>query len=126
GIKPKHQVVLLAAPLHIPDILGNLPEDVVVVRSLCGSGKGNVIVLFAQAGKTLPARFAAAKECLTSDGGLWVAWPKKTSGVKTDLNENLIRAIGLAAGLVDNKVCAIDETWSGLRFVWRLKDRPKG
>lgn len=54
---------------------------------------------------------------------LWIAWPKKSSGVATDLDENLIRAIGLAAGLVDNKVCAIDQTWSGLRFVIRLRDR---
>jgi hypothetical protein len=61
---------------------------------------------------------------MTPAGGLWVAWPKKASGVPTDLNENLIREIGLAAGMVDNKVCAIDETWSGLRFVFRLKDRP--
>ena len=58
-------------------------------------------------------------------GGLWVAWPKRSSGVSTDLDENLVREIGLAEGLVDNKVCAIDATWSGLRFVWRLRDRPQ-
>jgi hypothetical protein len=54
-----------------------------------------------------------------------VAWPKRSSGVSTDLDENLVREIGLAEGLVDNKVCAIDATWSGLRFVWRLRDRPQ-
>ena len=56
-------------------------------------------------------------------GGLWIAWPKRASGVPTDLDENVVRDVGLAAGLVDNKVCAIDETWSGLRFVIRLRDR---
>jgi hypothetical protein len=60
---------------------------------------------------------------LDKSGGLWIAWPKTSSGVETDLTESTIRDIGLAAGLVDNKVCAIDHTWSGLRFVYRLKDR---
>jgi hypothetical protein len=58
-------------------------------------------------------------------GGLWIAWPKKASGVATDLNETAVRETGLASGLVDNKVCAVTEVWSGLRFVYRLKDRPK-
>ncbi len=57
-------------------------------------------------------------------GGLWVAWPKRTSGTPTDLTENVVREVGLAHGLVDNKVCAITDVWSGLRFVVRLKDRP--
>jgi hypothetical protein len=69
--------------------------------------------------------FAELKPQLASDGLLWIAWPKKSSGVMTDLNENIVRQIGLAAGLVDVKVCAIDETWSGLKFVFRLKDRKK-
>ncbi len=60
---------------------------------------------------------------IRQDGGLWIAWPKRASGVPTDLNENVIRELGLATGMVDNKVCAIDETWSALRFVVRLKDR---
>ena len=57
-------------------------------------------------------------------GGLWIAWPKRTAGVATDLRESIVREVGLAHGLVDNKVCAVDETWSGLRFVYRLSDRP--
>ena len=63
------------------------------------------------------------KRALEYDGGLWIAWPKRTSGVATDLSENPVREIGLANGLVDNKVAAIDETWSGLRFVYRRADR---
>jgi hypothetical protein len=62
---------------------------------------------------------------LDPSGGLWVSWPKKASGVPTDVTQNLVREVALAAGLVDNKVCAIDDTWSGLRCVVRLKDRPK-
>ncbi len=66
----------------------------------------------------------ALVRALAMDGVLWVAWPKRASGLPTDLTENVVREIGLAAGLVDNKVCAIDEVWSGLRFVYRLEDRP--
>jgi hypothetical protein len=78
----------------------------------------------------LARRFPALKARLDPAGGLWIAWPKKTrkpaSGLVTDVTETDVRAIGLAAGLVDNKVCAIDDVWSGLRFVFRLVDRPKG
>lgn len=66
-----------------------------------------------------------ARERMQPNGGLWVAWPKKASGVATDLVEDVVRALALSHGLVDNKVCAIDETWSGLRCVIRLADRPK-
>ena len=69
--------------------------------------------------------FAGACKRLEQSGGLWVAWPKKASGVKTDLTEGVAREVGLPEGLVDNKVCAIDETWSGLQFVWRLENRPR-
>lgn len=67
--------------------------------------------------------FLKLKPVLTKSGMLWISWPKKTSGVTTDLDENKIRAFGLANGLVDVKVCAVDETWSGLKFVYRTKDR---
>ena len=67
----------------------------------------------------------ALKRALDPAGGLWIAWPKRASGVATDVSENVVRELGLAAGLVDNKVCAIDEVWSGLRLVCRLADRPK-
>jgi hypothetical protein len=86
-------------------------------------GEADVIVLFTSSAKELAKGFPAARKSLHKDGGLWIAWPKKASGVATDLNENAVRAAGLSLGLVDNKVCAIDETWSGLRFVVRLADR---
>ncbi len=82
-----------------------------------------MIVLFAKDSKAFEKGFKSARERLHQDGGLWIAWPKKSSGVKTDLTENRIRDVALAAGLVDNKVCAINEVWSGLRVVVRVKDR---
>ena len=69
-------------------------------------------------------RFGKLANGLDDAGGLWIAWPKRASGVVTDLTDRIVREIGLAGGLVDNKVCAIDDTWSGLRFVYRLSDRP--
>ena len=82
-----------------------------------------MIVFFTDSRARLRQRFAALADRLSPAGGLWVAWPKKASGVATDLTEDLVRAIGLDGGLVDNKVCAVDETWSGLKFVYRKKDR---
>lgn len=83
-----------------------------------------MLVFFATRRAELARRFTAMARAIAPDGGLWIAWPKRTSGVATDLTENVAREIGLDAGLVDNKVCAIDDTWSGLRFVYRLGDRP--
>ena len=84
----------------------------------------NVMIFFTSERAELVRRFSALARRLCPAGGLWISWPKKASGVSTDLTEDRVREVGLAAGLVDNKVCAVDETWSGLRFVFRLKDRP--
>lgn len=126
GIKPGHRIAVLNAPVGFPAALGDLPSDVTLATSLAGKAPFDVIVLFCKASKALGAGFSRAAARLDSAGGLWVAWPKKSSGMPSDLTENTIRDLGLGAGLVDNKVCAIDETWSGLRFVVRVKDRPKG
>jgi hypothetical protein len=83
-----------------------------------------VLVIFVQKRSELERRMPALKQALDQAGGLWVAWPKRSSGVATDLGEGTVRELGLGSGLVDNKVCAIDATWSGLRFVYRLADRP--
>jgi len=122
GIKEGHTVLLANAPADFATTLGKLPVDVTLTTTAAGHPV-DVILLFVTALADVQARFAALAALLVPNGGVWVAWPKKASGVPTDLNENLIREIGLAAGLVDNKVCAIDDTWSGLRFVIRLKDR---
>jgi len=121
GIKDASLCAFLGAPPHFTKTLGLLPPGVRVKTR--GPGPFDVVVLFTTSRADLAKRFAATATELSPAGGLWVAWPKKTSGVATDLTENVVREVGLAAGLVDNKVCAIDDTWSGLRFVVRRTDR---
>lgn len=83
-----------------------------------------VLVFFTTSRKGLERRFSALKKTLAPADGLWIAWPKKASGIETDLTFDVVQQTGLAAGLVDNKSCAIDECWQALRFVYRLEDRP--
>ena len=122
GIKPDCRLALVDAPDDFTSALGDLPPG--VIPRAMGRGTYDVIVLFAASTKTLARALAAARPRLDPAGGLWVAWPKKSSGIRTDVTEAEVRGRGLDAGLVDNKVCAIDDTWSGLRFVVRVKDRP--
>ena len=82
------------------------------------------ILLFVKSRHELATKFSICAAKLKPDGMLWVSWPKKASGIKTDLTDNVVRELGLSEGLVDVKVCAVDEVWSGLKFVFRLKDRP--
>ena len=121
GIKPEARLGLIGAPDGFDGVLGELPPGVAVRRRLQGSF--DVIVAFFVKRSELERRLPACQNALDQAGGLWLAWPKRSSGVATDLGEGIVRELGLAAGLVDNKVCAIDATWSGLRFVYRLVDR---
>jgi hypothetical protein len=121
GIKPGARVGLIGAPHDFETVLGELPPGVTVLRR--ARGRLDVLIVFIQKRSELERRLPALKQALDQAGGLWVAWPKRGSGVATDVGEGTIRELGLAAGLVDNKVCAIDATWSGLRFVYRLADR---
>jgi hypothetical protein len=122
GIKPAARVALVGAPDGFDATLGELPQDVSIRRRL--RGPQDVIVAFCSQRMELERRLPALRAALDPSGGLWVAWPKRASGVSTNLDDDVVRELGLAAGLVDNKVCAIDEVWSGLRFVYRLRDRP--
>jgi hypothetical protein len=122
GIKEKYRVALVNAPADFAAILGDLPAGTEVVKH--ARAPLDVIVFFTKSESELWKHFGELAAKLAPAGGLWIGWPKKASGVATDLTENIVRQIGLEVGLVDNKVCAIDETWSGLRFVIRLKDRP--
>ena len=126
GIAPGASVVLVRAPEGFEEVLAP-PEGATVSRRLPPPGRRavDVAVLFTTARADLDRRFRRVMEAMTPAGGLWVAWPKRASGVATDLTENVIREVGVAHGMVDNKVCAVTEVWSGLRFVLRLKDRPK-
>lgn len=121
GIKENQRVALVNAPTDFATTLGALPAGAEIVKQL--RAPLDVILFFTKRESELLKRFGELAGKLSSAGGLWVAWPKKASGVATDLSDGVVRQTGLEAGLVDNKVCAIDETWSGLRFVIRVKDR---
>lgn len=123
GIKDRHRVALIGAPPGFEKTLAPLPPDVQLLTS--ARGGSDIVILFTDERADLLKRFPAAMAAIPADGAIWVAWPKKTSGVETDLTEDRIREIALDAGLVDNKVCAIDATWSGLRLVVRLADRAR-
>jgi len=121
GIKEGSRIALVNAPKDFPTELGELPDGVQFIKRPTKSL--DIILLFVLTEQALMRDFAKLAATLVSNGMLWIAWPKKSSGVKTDLSEDRVRQIGLDAGLVDVKVCAIDDTWSGLKFVYRLKDR---
>jgi hypothetical protein len=125
GIKEGQKIAFLRKPQGYAKNLGKLPVGVSVADQLSAKDgkKLDWIQLFATSQAGLKRDFLRARKCLASNGSLWISWPKKSSGVKTDLNENLVRRIGLALGLVDVKICAVDDTWSALKFVYRLKDR---
>ena len=123
GIKPGHRLMVLSGPGGFEEhTLGELPDGVEVRRR--ASGTADVIVAFFERRAELARRMPAMRERMEPAAGLWIAWPKRASGVETDLTEDIVRELALANTLVDNKVCAIDDTWSGLRLVIRLRDRP--
>jgi hypothetical protein len=121
GVKPGSRLGLIDAPEHFTALLGELPDGVAVRTRV--RGPLDVIVAFFVDRSQLARRLPVLVTALDQAGGLWIAWPKRASGVTTDVTENVVRELGLATGLVDNKICAIDQTWSGLRLVYRLRDR---
>ena len=121
GIKEGQEAYIGNAPPDYLKILGPLPAKTLLKKSL--RGPCDFVQFFSKARSELEAEFPRLKKNLAVNGALWVSWPKGASGVKTDLNENIVREIGLKNGMVDIKVCAVDEVWSGLKFVFRLKDR---
>ena len=133
GIKPGHLVAFTGdrssddgAPAHLrtaATVADGIDASVRLRTDLRARGPYDVIVVFVRSEAQLARRFEQARARLATDGGLWVAWPKQSSALAADLREGHVRAHGLSTGLVDNKVCAIDDDWSGLRFVVRRKDR---
>lgn len=121
GARSGDRIRLEGAPPRFREQLEPLPDESRVERE--GDGPYDLIVLFSRDEGALRERFPEMAARLRPDGGLWVAWPKQASGVETDLKFDRVQAVGLEAGLVDNKICAVDETWSGLRFVVRREDR---
>ena len=122
GIKVGSTVAVLSAPDGFADVLATTLPEAVTVRTRA-TGTADVVVSFHTERTKLEARVPNLIEVLDVDGGLWIAWPKKASGVPTDVTEDTVREVFLPLGLVDNKVCAIDDTWSGLRVVWRKELR---
>ena len=122
GIREGHRIAFASAPDGFRELLGDLPENVTVEPRV--RGPLNVIVFFTRQRAELERRLPALRRAMDPAAGLWIAWPKRASGVDTDMTEDVARELGLANRLVDNKVAAIDETWSGLRLVIRLVDRP--
>jgi hypothetical protein len=122
GIKPGHRVLILSAPEQFEETtLGELPEGVQVGRA--ARGKADVIVSFHTERADLARRMPTLRAAMEPAAGLWIAWPKRASKVPTDLTEDVVRELALDNVLVDNKVAALDEKWSGLRLVIRLRDR---
>jgi hypothetical protein len=123
GIKAGAKLAMLSAPKTFAKTLGKLPPGVKAVPF--GKGPFDVIVAFFEKEAAYKTQLPKLEEALEPSGGLWIAWPKRASGVPTDMTEDLVRKHALPRGLVDNKVCAIDDTWSGLRLVVRVENRPK-
>jgi len=121
GIREGSRVALVNAPENFETELGELPDNVKFMKPTTRSL--DLILFFVLSERVLARDFAKLAARLTSNGMIWIAWPKKSSGVTTDLTFEPVQRIGLDAGLVDVKICAIDDTWSGLKFVYRLKDR---
>ena len=123
GIKEGSRVVLVGAPDGFADLLVPWPSEAELLSR--ARRPLDVAVLFAARRSDLAKRFPPLARALATAGGLWVGWPKKTSGIETDLSFDDVQRLGLDTGLVDNKSASLDECWQAMRFVFRLKDRPK-
>ena len=121
GIKPGTRIFALSAPQSYASTLGDLPPGATLQLRIPSAG--HFIHAFVRRRDELASQFPRLARALADDGMLWISWPKKASGVATDLTENVVREIGLTQDLVDVKVCAVDEVWSGLKFVRRVTHR---
>jgi hypothetical protein len=122
GIQPGMRIYIQGEPRDYANTLGPLPEAVTRLQRL--GQELDFVHFFSTDRSVLQKRLPVLKAALDYDGMLWISWPKKAAKAATDVDENVVRQLGLAAGLVDVKVAAVDETWSGLKFVYRLEDRP--
>ena len=122
GIRQGARVAFVDAPEGFGDLLGELPDGAALRDRL--RGPLDVIVCFVTRRRDLERRLPALRRALDPAGGLWIAWPKRASRVATEVTEDVVREVALPTGLVDNKVCAIDDTWSALRLVVRRSERP--
>lgn len=126
GIKAAARLALCHAPADFSQTLGKLPAGVKPIVFGRAKGPFDVVVAFFEEEALFKAQLPKLEAALLPSGGLWIAWPKRASGVTTDMTEDVVRKHALPRGLVDNKVCAIDAKWSGLRLVVRVENRPRG
>ena len=122
GINSGDTVLVVQSPQAYKSFFGLLPDHVRVVKQSSAESV-RIAHLFVLRKTELKKQLTTLKKQITKNGMIWVSWPKKSSGVATDVDENTVREMALATGLVDVKVCAVDDTWSGLKLVYRLKDR---
>lgn len=121
GIREGYKIIILNPPEDFLSAIGSLPKDIVEAREL--KGPLDLIHFFTTRKEDLENTFPILKQALSKKGSLWVSWPKASAKTKTDLKEDVVREIGVKNGLVDVKIIAVDEVWSGLKFVYRVKDR---
>ena len=122
GIKPGQRLALLHAPEHYLDLLGELPDDVTFDYDISRSDYDFIHAFYVQR-VDYESEIQALKAAIQPHGMIWISWYKKAAKMPTDISEDVVRDLALAAGLVDVKVAAIDAQWSGLKLVYRLKDR---
>lgn len=133
GIEAGQCVATFSAPDYLPELLGELPSGVSVEKDpkvpgtteTAGARRCDVVIVFVRSNEELEAELPRVLRLLAWDGGLWVAWPKGSSPLAGDVREGDVRRVAFPLGLVDNKVCAIDQDWSGLRVVYRKENRPR-
>jgi hypothetical protein len=123
GIKPGFRIFVDHAPKAYREIVGPLPDDVAL--ALRAKAPLDMVHLFASKAEGLAGKLRGYRDAIAPDGMIWVSWPKKTSGVPTDLSDVVVRTTALPLGLVDTKVCAVDDVWSGLKFVIPRDRRPQ-
>jgi hypothetical protein len=123
GIKPGFCIFVDGLAISYRDVVGELPDGVMIARTI--KPPLDMVHLFATEAKGLAAKLRASRKAIAPDGMIWASWPKKASGVATDVTEALVRETALANGLVDIKICAVNEVWSGLKLVIPVKDRAK-
>ena len=121
GIRPNERIVSIGAPAHYAQLLDALPDGTSITSRAASDAR--FVHLFVTKRPDLEARLVTLREKLADAGVLWVSWPKKSSGVATDVSEDTIREVALPLGFVDVKVCAVDETWSGLKLMIRREQR---
>lgn len=121
GLKSGMRIYCKNTPSNYPELLGRVPKDVHILSKRMNDL--DFIHLFCSDCKTLEKEYFPLKEAMTKDGIFWISWIKKSAGIPTDLNREILRDFGLANGLVDVKVASVNDTWSALKFVYRVKDR---